>query len=54
MTKPISSIEVQQQSSEQYREELENRTTVEASGQSESGETSDSSSSWEDSSERMR
>ena len=46
VTKPISLIEVQRQSSERDRVELENRTSpVEASGQSESGETSDLSSS---------
>ena len=55
VTKPISSIEVPRQSSEQDREEPENQTTpVETSGQSESGETSDSSSSWRDLSERTR
>ena len=46
VTKPVSSIEVQRQLSKQDREELENRSSpVEPSGQSESGEISDSSSS---------
>ena len=54
VTKPISLMEVQRQSSEQDREELENQTTVEASGQSESGETSDLSNSQGDSSECTR